>query len=82
MEAASRCLLEATSWMDWWMCTAKPMALHDMSDPAKVKQLFVAGTCFQFLVVKTASTIWANTFLRSRDAVLGRSKTAIASNHL
>ena len=45
--------MEATSWMDWWTCAAKSLAIRNKSSVAKVKHPFVMGARCQLLVVKT-----------------------------
>ena len=60
--------------MDWWMYSAKSLALKNRSDTVRVKCLFFEGAQCQLLVVKTVSTVWANLLLKCHDAVLGKLK--------
>ena len=77
-KAAMWSILEATSWMDWWTFTIKSLALKSSSDVRLVLRLSVAGARCQLLVVKMASTLWANLVLKRRDAVLEKVKDSIS----
>ena len=70
LKAATRAVIEVMSWMDWWTCSSKSMALSDSSNLKKIKHLFVAGTYCQLLVAKTASAIWVNLLLKCHNAML------------
>ena len=69
-------IVEATSWMDWWIFAMKSQVLQSSSDIS----LSLAGTRCQFLVAKTVSTLWANLVLKRRDAVLAKVKTPSSSS--
>ena len=42
LEAATRTVVEAMSFIDWWTQSPKSLALRDWSDTAEVKHLFIA----------------------------------------
>ena len=48
-KATAHTVVEATSWMDWWIFAAKSMGLRRSEDSKMLKHLFVA-----------ASTLWVN----------------------
>ena len=77
--ATVRTLLEVTFWLDWWFYAAKSLAMHDISERAKVQFPFVACARSQLLVAKTASTIWANLVLMCHSTVLEKVKDNISS---
>ena len=47
-------------------------------EKAKVKCSFVTGARTQILVAETASTVWANTLHKYRDAVQGKVKNNVS----
>ena len=67
LEAAARTIIEATLWIDWWIYSAKYLALLDSLEAKKLKHLFVVGARCQLLVVKMSSTKWANLLLKRGD---------------
>ena len=77
MEAVARSIVEATSWMDWWTCALRSLAMKSIDDGWLVLRMSLAGARCQFLVAKTASTLWANIILKRRDAVLANVKDSM-----
>ena len=51
--------------------------MRGTTESAKVKHHFVTGAKTQFLVAKTASTIWGNALLKHHDALLEKVKDNI-----
>ena len=82
MEAAMWSIVEATSWMDWWRFAMKSLALKYSSDACLIRRLSLAGARCQFLVAKTASTLWANLVLKKCDTVLAKVKDSISFESL
>ena len=78
LEAAVWSIVEATSWMDWWTFAMKSLALKSSSDARLVCRLSLAGARYQLLVVKMASTLWANLVLKRHDTVLAKVKDSIS----
>ena len=78
MEAALRSIVEATSWMDWWTYAMKSLSLKSTDDTRLLRRFSMATARCQLLVVKTASTLWANVILKRRDAVLAKVKDAMS----
>ena len=79
---AAHTIIEATSWMDWWMFAARSMALSSSRDAYKVRHLFAAEAHCQLLVTKTASTVWANLLLKRYNAVWPKSNITPHSSPL
>ena len=78
LEASARTLLEVTSWVDWWFYNTKSLPMSDCSRRAKVEDFFVTGDRMQLLLVETTSTIWANSVLKYRDALMGKVKDDVS----
>ena len=57
LEAAAKTIVEAMSWMDWWTCSAKSLAVLDFSEAKKVNCFFIAGIWCQLVVARTALMI-------------------------
>ena len=78
VEAAMRSIVEATSWMDWWMFSMKFLAHKSYGGACLIRCLSLAGTRCQILLPKTDSTLWASRLLNGHNAVLVKVKYSIS----
>ena len=62
MEAALRSIIEATSWMDWWIFAVKSLALKSTDDARLVRRLSLAGP-LPASSREDTSTLWVNVIL-------------------
>ena len=70
VEAALKLLLEAGSWMGWWLIAVHTIVIANSPDEWKCHLLFLAGTRTIKIFSERVSVLWVSSILKRQDDVL------------